>query len=79
MQSTNEVKSMLKTSITLSRKSLYVNPTAGTVKVGSKDKAHPAGLLFGSMARGAARRLRKSLRREGFGSVAGQRRIMIID
>lgn len=50
---------------------VYVNPTTGKAKIGSKGKALPLPEALGVMPKGARRALRKTLRREGFSHLAG--------
>lgn len=45
------------------------------IKLGTKGKAQPAGQLFGSLDRGKARQLRKTLRANGLSAIAAIPRI----
>lgn len=65
---------MKKTAIQLSGKTVYANPQTGNVKVGSRGPAEPAGVLYGKLAKGQARKIRKLFRSSGFGSLAGAKR-----
>lgn len=61
---------MEKTSIKFGQKSLYVNPNTGNIKTGSKELAQPIAKFFGKIEKGEARKIRKSLRKEGYASLA---------
>ncbi len=58
---------------------LYVNERTGLVRVGSKGRSLGAGLFFGTLTRGEARKLRKLLHSQGYSKVSSEPRCLLDD
>lgn len=63
----------MNTEINVSGKNVFATPTG--LKLGSKGKVTEPGLILGQLPKGTARRLRKTLRSNGFTRHAGAARI----
>lgn len=57
---------MLKTTVTVGKKVVYVNPEKKTVKIGSKSAASPLNTILAPMPKGERRKVRKALRSSGY-------------
>lgn len=64
-------KGSVKVNIKVNGLSFYVNPNALTAKVGSKGTTQPVGEVYRGLSKGEARKLRKTLRSQGFAGLAG--------
>lgn len=63
----------MSTSIKINGKQLFVTPTG--VKLGSRGKVLPVGNLLGTVDKGTARKVRKSLRAAGHADKASAQRV----
>lgn len=72
---TKSKTSLTNTGIKINGKALYINNAAQTYRVGAKGKAQNIGYLFGSMTKGEARKLRKTLHPLGYGNAVRVSRI----
>ena len=66
---------LTKTPVTVGKSTLFVNDVTQHFRVGTKGKGAPIAYFFGSLPKGEARKIRKTLNRNGFTNAAGAGRL----